>query len=339
MVSKVPPKSIETLRAIAIVILVSFHVIGGRNSGDGLQIGDGHPLRIYADLLIDLRMPLFAFISGMVYAIRPVARDNAVTFLEGKARRLGLPMIVSATLFALFSWQVGGEPPPDPVWHIYLKSYTLYWFVQVILVIFVLMVVIEKLNLTPYLWVIYALAAAALINRWVIPTEWLSLNRLTTLLPHFLLGVLVIRHWTRIERTPLIVCAVAVAIMLAGLALNIAHYAQNGHFSMNRLDLQSYLFGTGAVLSGILLLPRLGWLQWLGAYSFTIYLYHIFAASAVRRVLTSGGVSNEYVHLVAGTFLGVLLPVCLHFVCARVPLTRRLVLGLRPGAAVRHRAV
>lgn len=233
---------------------------------------------------------------------------------------------------------MGGNPPPDPVWHIYLKSYTIYWFVQVIFVIFVLMVLIEKLNLTRYLWVIYALSAAALINRWVIPTEWLSLNRLTTLLPHFLLGVLVIRHWTRIERTPMIVGALAVAIMLAGLALNIAHYAQNGHFSMNRLDLQSYLFGTGAVLSGIVLLPRLGWLQWLGAYSFTIYLYHIFATSAVRRVLASGGVSNEYVHLAVGTLLGVLLPVYLHFVCARLPIARRLVLGLRPRAAVRHRA-
>uniref|UniRef100_UPI0035AFCA27 acyltransferase family protein n=1 Tax=Paracoccus sp. TaxID=267 RepID=UPI0035AFCA27 len=82
---------IETVRAIAILVLVSFHVIGGPEAGRGLGLQAPHPLRYYADLLIDIRMPLFAFIAGAVYALRPVRVEKLGSFLVGKFRRLALP--------------------------------------------------------------------------------------------------------------------------------------------------------------------------------------------------------------------------------------------------------
>jgi hypothetical protein len=44
---------IETMRGLAVLLLVSFHVIGAASNA-GLQLDYPHPLRLFADLLIDL---------------------------------------------------------------------------------------------------------------------------------------------------------------------------------------------------------------------------------------------------------------------------------------------
>lgn len=90
--------------------------------------------------------------------------------------------------------------------------------------------------------------------------------------------------------------------------------------------------GGGACLAAFLMLPRLGWLQWLGAYSLTIYLYHIMAASFSRRALLAAGVTSPWVLVLAGTVLGIACPVVLHLICQRFGPTRLLVLGLRDRA-------
>lgn len=79
----------------------------------------------------------------------------------------------------------------------------------------------------------------------------------------------------------------------------------------------------------MLLLPRLGWLQWLGAYSLTIYLYHILATSPTRRVLEKLEVTSPWIHVVVGTMVGIGLPIILHKLAGKWSLSRLMVLGLR----------
>lgn len=275
-------------------------------------------------------MPLFAFISGLVYGIKPVSRDRWAKFLQGKVRRLVVPTVIAITAFAAFSTLVTQEPLPSPVWSIYLKSYKIFWFVQVILLIFVLLVVVELVGLTRFLPLLYVLAAAALIVGFSFPSDWFSLRKLTLLAPHFLLGMLMMQRWAWIEAHRRQIAIASIAMFLFGLAMNVGIYRAEGHFSQDRLDLQSYLFGTGATMTGILLLPRVRWLQWLGGFSFTIYLYHIFGTSAIRRVVDAAGVDNAYVHLLLGTLAGLLLPIALHLVAARWASLRLLLLGLKP---------
>ena len=52
-------------------------------------------------------MPLFAFLSGMVYALRPVAGD-AQAFVGAKVRRLLVPMLSVGTLFAILQANTPG---------------------------------------------------------------------------------------------------------------------------------------------------------------------------------------------------------------------------------------
>ena len=57
--------SIETLRGLAIVLMVMGHVIGSKSNG-GLQVSDDSWYRYFYLTLSPLRMPLFTVISGYV---------------------------------------------------------------------------------------------------------------------------------------------------------------------------------------------------------------------------------------------------------------------------------
>src|SRR5688500_6001125 len=62
---------IETMRGIACVLLVAFHVIGDSATA-GIHVADDSGFRYFANSFQYVRMPLFSFISGVVYAWRPV---------------------------------------------------------------------------------------------------------------------------------------------------------------------------------------------------------------------------------------------------------------------------
>ena len=321
---------IETVRTIAILVLVSFHVIGGPENGRGLAIQAPHPLRYYADLLIDIRMPLFAFIAGAVYALRPVEVEKLGTFLTGKFRRLALPGITAITLFVIMS-KIMNTPdgvidhPLDP----YFRHYAIYWFLQAMLVIFLIYGTLDILTHGRVLLPALIISGLAVALGYGFQTDIMGMNRLTQLLFYFLFGIFFIREFSFMAGNRRIVLTAALAAMALGLALNILVLIQTGSFSAERLDLQSLLFGAGACVSAFLLLPRLGWLQWLGAYSLTIYLYHIFATSAARRAMEAAGVSSPWLQLLIGTCAGIAFPVLLQIMAKRWGVTRLLVLGMR----------
>ncbi len=328
---------IETVRAMAILVLVSFHVIGGPENGHGLALQYPHPLRYYADLLIDIRMPLFAFIAGAVYALRPVKVEKLGSFLAGKFRRLALPGITAITLFVLMSKIMN---TPDGVieqpWDPYFRDYAIYWFLQAMLVIFLVYGTLDILTHGRVLMPALIISGLAVAFGYELKTDIMGMNHLTQLLFYFLLGIVFIRQFGFVTENRRAVLVVALAVMAAGLAMNFTVLIQTGAFSAQRLDLQSLLLGTGTCVTAFLLLPRLGWLQWLGAYSLTIYLYHIFATSGARRAMEAAGFSSPWLQVLIGTVAGIAFPVMLQTLAKRCAATRLLVLGMRDKPASRN---
>lgn len=321
---------VETVRAVAIIILVSFHVIGGPD-GRGLGLPATHPLRLYADLLVDLRMPLFAFVSGLVYAFRPVLPKHLGSFFRGKLRRLVIPGAVAMTLFAAAAVATGAvSQPPDPIWMMYFKGYSIFWFLQAILLIFIFVGIIDSISRGKLLLPMLIGASLALCFGLTFSSEIMSADHVTSLLPYFLLGVLVVRKKDFLLDNKVTILLIGVAAMIVGLIMNLSVLAETGAFSEERLDLQSFLFGSGACIAAILALPSIRSLRWLGAYSFTIYLYHIFATSGSRKLLMSLGIESPYTHFLIGTALGIALPASLHLIASRATLSRQILLGLRP---------
>lgn len=319
---------IETVRAVAIIILVSFHVIGGPD-GRGLGLDAMHPLRYYADLLVDLRMPLFAFIAGLVYAKRPVSTNNLGKFLRGKFRRLAIPGAVAMSLFALTAIMTGAaSQPPDPVWMMYFSGYSIFWFLQAILVIFFTAVVADIISKGKLLLPMLVGSIFAICFGFTFTSEIMSLDRVTSLLPYFLIGVFFIRNHNFIMGKKNILIPAFFIIMLTGLIMNFYVLGQTGSFSEDRLDLQSFLFGAGACTISIMIFPTIDYLRFIGSYSFTIYLYHIFATTGSRKALASLELDSPYLHLFFGLILGVGLPIILHFLIAKNRFLSQLMLGI-----------
>lgn len=86
-------------------MLVSFHVAGA-GPDVGLNLPETHDVQRVNLVLSYLRMPLFSFLSGYVYAHRPF-RGQAIPFLRGKVIRLLLPRLLAGVSSAFLLLRSG----------------------------------------------------------------------------------------------------------------------------------------------------------------------------------------------------------------------------------------
>src|SRR5690606_6901179 len=124
--------------------LVSVHVVG-IDPQAGLRVADGF-MRYFNDALAYIRMPLFTFLSGVVYAYRPFGGD-AGQFVAGKCRRLLLPMLVVGTLFAVAQTYTPGANDAVENWRLlHILPVAHFWFIEAIFIIFMIMIPLEILR-------------------------------------------------------------------------------------------------------------------------------------------------------------------------------------------------
>ena len=141
---RLPEGRVQTLRGLACLLLVAFHAVGS-SSASGLQVPDGSPYREFTNLFVHIRMPLFTFLSGLVYAYRPLEPGEALRFLGKKLRRLGVPLIVASSI--LYGLHLAMHDPVAPLsrmWSVYVHPFYHLWFVQALLPVFAVLVVLES---------------------------------------------------------------------------------------------------------------------------------------------------------------------------------------------------
>lgn len=88
----------------------------------------------------------------------------------------------------------------------------------------------------------------------------------------------------------------------------------------------------GIATAGILLrfVGEVPFLAWLGTYSYSIYLWHIFGTAGSRMLLQKVGIVRWDVVFATGLIAGLLFPILLHRLLQNVPFLSRALLGLRP---------
>ena len=296
---------IQTLRGLACVLLVLYHVVGA-DASSGLRI-EGGALRWFNDALAYLRMPLFTFLSGLVYGLRPFS-GNSRTFLMGKVRRLLIPMLVVGTLFALLqSWKLGANATLGPWYLLHVLPVAHFWFLESFFWVFLLIWALERWNLIGkpkgYL-LTFVLACGVYLN--VGGWYWFSIAGAIYLLPYFLFGLAFSRFplqvhlanpWVRFGLLSL----ATVAVVSIGMPVP----------NQDRQTLAILVAGISLCALSLSLRWSVPWLERIGSHSYAIYLFHIFFTAPVRIGMHALDVNGLAPHILTGLLVGLMGPVLL----------------------------
>ena len=115
------------------------------------------------------------------------------------------------------------------------------------------------------------------------------------------------------------------SIVVLGLfSLNV--YGIYGAVSEQRTPLATTLSISG-LLTLLYWTPPIRVLAWIGSFSFTVYLYHVFFTGGVRSVLHAAGMTELFPNFVIGCIVGVAGPIVVELVFRKNTFLRRYFLG------------
>jgi acyl-CoA synthetase (AMP-forming)/AMP-acid ligase II/peptidoglycan/LPS O-acetylase OafA/YrhL len=303
--------NLDTLRALACVLVVMFHVVG--NTPDfGLKLPANSGWHSFVNLFRDIRMPLFTAMAGFLYAMMPARRGEVGKFLARKARLLLLPMMFVMTVSLIGRNLVYGGK--DSIVLAFTHGYLHLWYLYAIMVIFIIAAPADAwISRSWRFWL--AMVAAAPAVQWLVSFPLVfCINRGESLLCFFALGVAV-------DRQPALLRSNA----LLGIALLVAGGSLAWRVDEMILDIPpnvwlTYPAGCAWIFAALRLFPRIEAIEGIGAYSFTIYLWHPLANSMVRLILIQIGLTWLPLLFVVGIIGGVGLPILLHRIMLRLPM-------------------
>jgi glucans biosynthesis protein C len=320
---------VQTLRGAACMLLVAYHVVGS-DSMMGLRVHPDSLWRSFAESLIHLRMPLFTFLSGFVYAYRPIRPGQERTFAKKKLLRLLLPLLTVSTVYFLLQQvapDVNWRRPWSQMWQIYFMPYAHFWFLQAIILIFALVGVLDRFGAMRRLSGFAVVFAAALVLHLYlfIDPSIFSSNQALYLLPFFIAGLGANRFGAQIQWPPFKYLCLVVFVSLMTL-----HILSVFHVYGEIIERRTYI-GTALSLAGLMSLlfwiPPSRMLAWIGGFSFTIYLYHVFFSGGTRATLSALGLPDLPLNFVAGFVAGIAGPIVVELVFRRNAFLRRFFLG------------
>jgi peptidoglycan/LPS O-acetylase OafA/YrhL len=288
------------------VLLVLYHTVG-YDPDMGLRLGYDSGYRKLNEILSYVRMPLFTFLSGVVYAMRPAARGEGYRFATGKLKRLMLPFVFVGFITVIVQKLMPGTNS-DLEWHnmplILIWPFGHLWFIAALLFVFLVVGLLDywgRLEKPLHLALLFL--ASCVFYQWHEgPVGVLAWNWALYLLPFFVAGVFMKRFGLKWS-----LCLVVLGLVA------------------------SWEVSVG-ILSGVVLLaitPVVPPLATIGLYSYSIYLWHVFGSAGSRILLSSFGVDTIAVLVAAGTAAGVLVPIAFHLAVLRVPYASRALLGVR----------
>ena len=325
-------RNIETIRGIAILIIVIGHVIGADSMG-GMQVPDDSVWRYMYYSVNFLGVPLFTAIAGWVYALKPVKRHGVADFLKKKARRLLLPMVFVGTLFFLVQYITPGTNTRGDlaqIWQIYVLPYTIFWYLQSLFLVFCVIALLDIFSLCSSLksWgVVMLLAVAATFVEPHISSRTLNVFGIWgsfCILPYFLLGIAINRFPETLASKP--ARRLYPIVFLIGIML-----FQSAWYIEEIFAVRTLWFSVFIKLVAVAFLMTLSFTNqmfiFLGHYAYSIFLFHVFGTGGGRIILKMLGIYHELPIFLFASLLGLAIPVVIDKVLSRNRITALLFLG------------
>lgn len=331
---KVKDQSIETIRGIAILLVVAGYI----TRTDILPLDLTHPsltvsiLKYLEYTLSTIRMPLFTVISAYLYASSPAALGTLKKLVSGKFRRIMVPFLAFSTIQYLFFLFV-----PDSgykltqIYKIYIWPNQQLWFLMAVFNIFILVGLLDSFNwlATPkrYFGVCLFAALAHLTLRF--PGAF-SAYGVNYLLPFFLLGY-GIKRYPHIFLSERYRSALTV-IFLISVCIQPIYYAVT-NISGDPPFLFRRTLDLVVPFSGFPLLfhyrKNLPLLTFFGYYAFGIHLFHRVSVTTVRLLFQSLNIQDPFQIFFGYLIGGIGLALFFQVICEQFALTSKLLLGLK----------
>ena len=323
---------VDMARGGAITLVVLGHTWRGLYSAELIPPGF---YRVVDNGIYAFHMPLFFIISGFFYfshlpKLDLLHRGLAVT------RRLLIPLVIWTYIFlflrVLFSDFTNAKPDFNSLLVLPFPGILHFWFLWALWLIQIGLLLVAALlprgRRGDFLLVISAVLVTALwANGPILPFQSI-LGDVYRYGIYFVFGAFAFRLLAPavVKRRGLIFASV-IFLMLLGITLvpDISRFWA----TILAIGLSvSFLFGIKGL--SVYRLPGLRALQWIGAYSFSIYMMHTIFSVSARALLLAGGVTLLPLHLFVGIFAGILCPIFASLLLARVGGGRFLGLQDRP---------
>ena len=249
-----------------------------------------------------------------------------------RLQRLIWPLVLWTWIFFLFKGLAGGlaNKPSDwadfPILPLPPKEH--FWFLWALFVIQLSLIlcrpILKRSDHRPREWLLLWLASVVLCLAAPdlgVFSVWLGPAVVNA--PFFLLGAAAagLRH----RRPPVWVGLLAFVACLGAIAFAVCLPGSNW---------MRLLIGGGATLllcttvmaleRPVLSQPKLRWIGWLGTASLAIYVSHTIFSAAARIVLLKTGVTDVWVQLGVGTFVGLACPAALYIAARRMGIAGKL---------------
>jgi len=300
-------QNIDTLRAIACLLVVMVHVLG-IDQNSGLNISNEAPVRMLFDLADLVRMPLFTALAGVLYAAIPAQVGGISSIVKNRFLTLIVPALVvgAINLFLRIMMGLDDLSSVPQLFFGYLHLWYLYALFEIVVVVAAIDLVFRPSNRS---W------GAVILGFYLmfLLLPWSPFNLAMNLAPYFVLGVLAYRNSAIIRNRYTIVIVVSLSVV--GLVIQGAAFS--GHVQTSLWI--SPLFSGALIVSLLYFTPRLKSVEWIGIYSYAIYLWHPTANAAIREVLQRVGLQSTLELFVLGTIAGVFIPIFMYRLISRGP--------------------
>lgn len=307
---------VDTLRGIACIALVFFHAVGTPTTG--FRVDEG-PLKEFNDFLALIRMPLFTFLSGYVFAIRPYVSGQTKAYLKGKARRLLLPLLFAGTIFAVLQSLTPGTNSAVDDWYLlHIIPVGHFWYIESLFLIFLFVIPLTILKvLESPIGVLFVISSFLLLSLGQPYSSYFGFKGFVYLVPFFFTGYAIRYYLVDLD----------VNRILAGLAL-VALLATAVWFDYGSVrGLRAMVLGALFCVLIYTLRLEVPLLARVGHYSYSIFIYHVFFTAAARIGLEF--VIDGYVlyKVIVCTLFGIVGPIVLYRLFRNIAILRPLAFG------------
>ncbi|MBH0072590.1 acyltransferase [Pseudoalteromonas sp. NZS127] len=323
--------SLETLRGWACLLLVLNHLIGEPNIS-GLKLPENNDFYFFNLMLENVRMPLFAFLGGVIFSFRGVTSEQFFSMLKGKYFRLIIPLIFVGPIYLFIQAHTLGANQKIEITNITYyfsviwESKFHFWFLQAMFLVFLFYGLSSFIKTTTQNKYIFALFTGIILCVFM-PTEiyFFSLSGFFFLLPFFSLGCLLSSKRHSEEKLNIKLVTILLTLFAGLMLYKFLQLQSQSNFERNSLmGLVTGFVGCSLFyFAKIKIIP----LVFIGKYSFSIYLYHVYFLVLSRMLLVYLGVQSTELNIVFGMFFGIFGPIAVEIVLSKSNYASRIFLG------------